>query len=285
MSKKLIDDPIKTAMLVVGLFGVILISVGLFWESLSKNILPNTIVGIYKQSFWENLIISLHGVLVDLILVAILILWLDYRRSQRAQYQQSKEDLEDYALLDFDEINLKKLGHLKRLNFNKVYNVSVQNLVLNRMHAKNLKFKKSKIVGLKLTDGKIESCEFSFVYMRSCNFENTEIKATNFKNCFLLRSKFISSMLKGVSFEYSNLERCDFSNANLQSAILKSSNLRGAKFAHANLKQANLKQAENLDVNELARAKNIDYIQVDCDVLEYLKKLRPDMNFQGKGRP
>ncbi len=285
MSKKLTDDPIKTAMLVVGAFGLCLVSVGLLWDFLSNNILPNTIIGIYKQSFWENLVISLHGVLIDLILVAILILWLDHRRNKRALNQQFKEDLEDYALLDFDEVNLKKLGHLKRLNLNGIESVNVQNLVLNRMHAKGLTFTNCKMIGLKLSNGKIEGSNFASVNMRSCNFEETELKSTTFSSCILLRTKFISARLKGVSLAQCNLERCDFSGANMQSAILKESNVQGAKFAQANLKRANFMGVKNLDVAELATAENLDYIQVDENVLGELKVLRPDMNFQGKGRP
>lgn len=285
MSKKLIDDPIKTAILVVGIFGLSLIALGLSWGFLSNNIFPNTIVGIYKKSFWENLVISLHGVLIDLILVAILILWLDHRRTKRASNQQFKEDLEDYALLDFDEINLKKLGHLKRLNFNKVYSVNVQNLVINRMHAKGLLFHDCKMIGLKLSNGRLESSRFSSVRMRSCNFEKTEMKATEFIDCILLKSKFAFSTLKGVSFEKSILERCDFSDADLQSTILKSCNLTGATFANANLNRANLMNAVGVDVEELSKAKSLDYIQIEVDILEKLKDIRPDMNYQGKGRP
>ncbi|MND62814.1 Pentapeptide repeats (8 copies) [compost metagenome] len=285
MSKKLIDDPIKTAILVVGIFGLSLIALGLSWGFLSNNIFPNTIVGIYKKSFWENLVISLHGVLIDLILVAILILWLDHRRTKRASNQQFKEDLEDYALLDFDEINLKKLGHLKRLNFNKVHSVNVQNLVINRMHAKDLLFHDCKMIGLKLSNGRLESSRFSSVRMRSCNFEKTEIKATEFIDCILLKSKFAFSTLKGVSFEKSILERCDFSDADLQSTIFKSCNLTGATFANANLNRANLMNAVGVDVEELSKAKSLDYIQIEVDILEKLKDIRPDMNYQGKGRP
>lgn len=285
MNKKFTDDPIKTAILVVGIFGSVLVLMSLSWDFLSSKIFPNTTIGVYQKSFWENLVISLHGVFIDLVLVTILILWLDHRRNQRTSNQRFKEELEDYAHLDFDEVKLRKLGHLKRLNINKVESISVQNLVLNRMHIKGLTFKCCKLIGLKLKNGKISASNFSDVNMRSCNFESAELKSTKFSSCILLCSKFISANLRGVSFERCNLERCDFSDADMQSSILKECDVRGVKFIRANLKRANLIGVKNLDVNELAKAENLDYIQVDPDVLETLKTINTEMNFQGKVRP
>ena len=285
LSNKIIDDPIKTSVVIVGVFAVLLLSVGIFWDFLTQNILPNTVVGIYKKSFWESLVIGLHGVLIDLVLVAILIFWLDHRRNKKALSQQFKEDLEDYAQLDFDEINLKKLGHLKRLNSNDVYNINVQNLVLNRMHVKNIKFIECKLIGFKVADGRVEKSEFTNVNMRSCNFEKSVLKSVKFLNCILLRTKFMNAELKGVHFNSCNLERSNFLGANMQSVILKLCDIRGAKFENANLKRANFLGTENVDVSELAKAENLDYIQLDLGLFEELKVLRPDMNYQGKSRP
>jgi len=285
LSNRIIDDPIKTSVIIVVVFAVLLLAIGIFWDFLTQNIFPDTVIGIYKKSFWENLVIGLYGVLIDLALVAILIFWLDHRRNRRVLNQQFKEDLEDYAQLDFDEINLKKLGHLKRLNSNEVYNVDVQNLILNRMHVKNLKFSECKLIGLKVANGKIEKSGFTNVNMRSCNFKNSILKSVLFSDCILLRTKFINAELKGVNFYSCNLERSNFSGANLQSVILKLCNIRGAKFENTNLKRANFLGAKNVDVSELAKANNLDYIQLDSEIFSELKTLRPDMNYQGKNRP
>ena len=285
MINRIIDNPIKTSIFIVGIFAVVLFSIGVFWDFLTLNILPNTDIGIYKKSFWESLVIGLHGVLIDLVLVAILIFWLDHRRHNRSLNQKFIEELEDYAHLDYEKINLRKLGNLKRLNSNGVHSINVQNLILNKMHLKNLKFLDCKLIGLKVVNGKIGKSEFTNVSMRSCNFENSILKSISFSECMLFKSKFMKTDLRGTNFYSCNLENSDFTDTNLQSVIFSLCDLKGVKFENANLKRVNLLKAKNVDVNELAKATNLDYIQIDSKILTDLKALRPDMNYQGKIRP
>ena len=285
MNNRILDNPIKTSVFVVGIFAILLLSIGVFWNFLASNIFPNTAIGIYEKSFWVNLITGLHGVLIDLVLVAILIFWLDHRGNRKFLIQNFIEELEDYAKLDYAKINLRKLGHLRRLNSNNIYSINVQNLTLNNMHVKSLCLSDCKLIGLKVANGKVEKSKFTNINMRSCNFENSTLKSVSFSHCILLNTKFIKANLKGVNFYSCNLERSNFTDADLQSVILKLCDMKGVNFENANLKRANLLGVKNININELAKAKNLDYIQLDLEILNDLKKLRHDMNYQGKNRP
>ena len=279
---RIIDSPVKTAVAVALISIIPIFFITMFWDFISASILPNTKLGLYDKEFWENILVEVHGILIELTVIGVLIIWLDSRRNKNTEIIRLNEDLEDYAQLDFPEINVKKLGHIKRLNKAGITAINIQNLVLNGLHIRGLIVRSSKMIGLKVTSGTISNSCFFDVQMRSANFENSIIKNTKFDKSILLKSNFSSSSCKGVSFKDTSVERADFTNCNLQSAIFVNSDLRGVKLQGANLKQCSFQGASNIDINEIAKASNIDYISISENLLESLKILRPDMKFQNR---
>lgn len=257
-----------------------------FWELISESVFPNTTLGLYNRDFWENFLVEMHGIVFELSIIGILIVWLDSKRSRNSDIGRLKEDLEDYAALDFPEINVKKLGHFKRLNQYGIKNVDVQNLVLNGLKVKGVSAEGARLIGLKVADGSIVNSDFKSMKMRSSNFERSVIRNTKFESCDLLKSKFSDTICKGVDFSGSSVERVDFTNADLQSSIFNGCDVREVKFDGANLMHAVFHEAKHLTAENLAKAKNIDYVKVPDAAMDELIRLRPDMKYQKhKGRP
>jgi uncharacterized protein YjbI with pentapeptide repeats len=281
--RNIFNSPVKTAILITSLTLILIIYITSYWEFVSSSIFPNTVIGLYEKSFWENILVEMHGMVIELIIVGILVIWLDSRRSKNNEVIRLIEDLEDYAELDFPEINVKKLGHLKRLNSAGIKEINVQNLLLNHLKLRNLSIENSKMIGLKVFNGGLYNTNFSNVNMRSSNFENATIQNSIFKNCILLKSNFKDGICKGVSFEKSSIERVDYTNCNLQSSLFLGCDMRGVKLQGANLKQCSFKEVIHLDINELAKASCLDYIAISDDLLEQLKIIRPDMKYQRRG--
>lgn len=283
---RIFKSPVKTLAFVSAILLLVVALITAFWDSVSTTILPNTKFGLYEREFWENFLVEMHGIVFELSVIALLLVWLDSRRSKTGEINRLKEDLDDYALLDFPEINVKKLGHIKRLNEHSVFQIDVQNLVLNKLKVKGIEVRDSKLIGLKLTGGSIVNCSFTKVRMRSSNFEDGTIKACSFDSCDLLNSKFGGAQCKGVNFTGSSLERADFTNANLQSSVFNGCNVRNTKFEGTNLKHASFQNAEYISAEELAKADNLDYVKVSKKILEELIELRPEIKFQrNDGRP
>jgi DNA-binding protein len=278
--RRILDNPVYTAIAVAVLIFIPIFLVTFFWDFVSSNIFPNTKIGLYDRAFWENILVELHGMMIELVVVGVLVVWLDSRRKKNVEVTRLTEDLEDFAMLDSPEINIKKMGHLKRLNDIGVQELKVRNLVLNKIKIKDITLLKSNIIGLKVNEGTIYNTTFKEVSMRSSSFIKTIIKNTTFENCTLLNSKFTEGTCKGVSFKGSSVEYADFSDCNLQSAIFINSDVRGVKLQGANLKQCTFIGAKNIDINEIAKARCIDHISISDVFLDELKLLRPDMKYQ-----
>ena len=289
MPKRIFQSPIKTAIAITGIAGVIVSLITANWDLVSSNIFPNTKIGLYDKEFWENFLVEMHGMVLELALVGILIVWLDRKRDERNLIKQHREELIDYADLEFPEANLKKISCLKRLNAANIYDIKVQNLVLGGMRLNGLKFKNTNLIGFKAPDSTLKNCTFHKIQMRSSNFSSADLRSSSFTETNIYKSVFVNSNCKGVTFENSLLERSDFTGANLQSAILKNADLREVKFHEAVLDRCTFIGAKNLEVESLAEAKSLNYIAIEDDKLQALKQLRSDMKYQKRrdssGRP
>jgi uncharacterized protein YjbI with pentapeptide repeats len=284
--RKIIENPVKTLAIIAIALLIIVFSITAFWGAVSESLLPNTKLGLYDKAFWENFLVEMHGIVFEISIIGILIIWLDTKRSRNNDIERLKEDLEDYSSLDFPEINVKKLGHIKRLNALGINNIDVQNLVLNGLKVKRIRINGTRLIGLKIMNGSIIESQFKSIKMRSSNFQGTAVKNTIFEYCDLLKSIYIESKCKGIRFSHSCLERADFTNADLQNCIFNDCNVRETNFEGSNLKHAVFRESTNLTADMLAKAKNLDYVKVSDAIMTELVRLRPDMKYQGnKGRP
>lgn len=275
-------SPAATLAVIAVLLMTIVLLITIFWDSIAASVFPNTTLGLYNRTFWEGFLVELHGIVFELTIIGVLIVWLDSRRNKSGHISRLKEDLQDYSTLDSPETNVKKLGHIKRLNEHNVKEIDVLNLVLNDMIINRVSIERSRLIGLEAVNSSIVNSEFKSMRMRSSNFTGGTIKSTRFDNCDLLKSKFVKATCRGVDFTNSSLERAEFTNADLQSSNFSGCDVRETLFDGANLKHASFRNAKHLTPEILSKAKNLDYVKVDDATLDKLKILRPDMNYQRK---
>jgi uncharacterized protein YjbI with pentapeptide repeats len=283
--KIIIKSPAKTLATIASVLVIVVFLITAFWDLVSETILPNTTLGLYDRSFWENFLVEMHGIVFELSVVGVLIIWLDSKRNRNNDIERLKEDLEDYSNLDFPEINVKKLGNFKRLNQHNIKDINVQNLVLNGLNINGIYAEGARLIAFEVKEGFITNSVFKSMKMRSSDFQGTRIKNTKFEYCELLKSKFVRAKCKGIDFSGSCLERADFTDADLQSCIFKGCDLREVIFERANLKHAAFHESIYLTAEILAKAKNLDYVKVPDEIMCDLIRLRPDMKYQkNKGR-
>ncbi|MCE9926278.1 pentapeptide repeat-containing protein [Aeromonas media] len=280
--KSIFECPVKSVSVIFIILLTIIVGISLGWGHVNRLIFPNTIIGLYNKDMWKDLLISLHGSLLDLSVVGILIFWLDSRRNKMSEIRRLEEEISDYATLDNPEINIKKQGNIKRLHGLGVFTINVQNLTLNDLNIKNIALKNSNLIGLKLKNGFLSDSKFIENEMRSSNFEKTKLKATAFNSCSMYKSIFIGSVCRGTVFEKTNLSEVNFEGCDLQSANFHESKIYNSTFKDANLRQCSFKNVEGIDVSEIAKARCVDYIHMSPELLKKLYALRPDMKHQAK---
>ncbi|WP_312253766.1 pentapeptide repeat-containing protein [Stutzerimonas nitrititolerans] len=277
-----LDNPIKTAALIFILVVIFVFSITAGWGWVSGNVLPTTTLGLYDRGFWENVLVEMHGMIVELAVVGILLLWLDGRRDKKKNLDQCREDLKNYARLDFPEAHLKKIGALKTLIEANEAGLDARYLHLSGRTLTEINIADWNLIGLKINGGKLEASIFTGVDARSSKFVQCKIKNTTFEGGSLYRCKFEGARLRQVVFRNVRIESAEFTRCDMQSTVFDGVSLQGVKFEGANLDNCSFKSALDIDVHELSRAATLNHIAINDELLIQLIALRPDMKYQSR---
>lgn len=249
---------------------------------MSESVFPTTTLGLYNRDFWENVLVEMHGMVVELAVVGILLLWLDGRRGKKKELAQCREDLKNYATLDFPESHLKKIGALKTLISADEAGLDARYLHLSGRSLADINVSGWNLIGLKVNGGKLEKSKFENVDARSSNFVQCKMKNVTFDGGSLYRCKFEGAKLRQVLFKNVRIEKAEFTHCDMPSTIFDGVSLKGVKFEGANLANSSFKSAFDIDVHELSKAASLDHIAINDALLVQLLALRPDMKYQTK---
>lgn len=256
---------------------VIVFGITGFWPNVSESVFPNSSWGLYNKNFWEGVLVEAHGLLFEILVIGLILLWLDSRRQKTEYIEKNLENLWDLNTLQENEVIKKKMGSVKRLNDAKVFKIDVTDLLIVDVNIKNFVFKESKLFGLKLKNCKIFDLELTKSKVNSGEFSDSSFKRCNLSGSDFKNADFSNAKIIGINLQKANLLRAKFTSANLETADLRGANLDKAVFQDASLRNANIRMCLNVDLNSLAKASNLDYIKADDDIISGLLQLRPNI--------
>ncbi|BBN80459.1 hypothetical protein PA25_04440 [Pseudoalteromonas sp. A25] len=278
ISSIITKTPLRAALTLFVATALIVFLITAFWPQVSSFIFPNTTLGLYDKSFWENVLVEAHGLVFDIFVLGLIFVWMDTYRQKRESIDRDLENLCDFNTLTDNIYLKKKVNIIKRLNKNKIYKIDVTDLIINKKtRIKDISFEHSNLFGLKIMDCQVFNLKIKNSKLNSADFSKSVIRNSEITGSYLKNVSFKSATLVGLNFMNSDLVRAKFDSANLQSADLRGCNLERTTFTNANLKNANLKECSNLNYNALLGAKCIDYLKADKSIIEELKKRKPEM--------
>jgi uncharacterized protein YjbI with pentapeptide repeats len=234
-------------------------------------------LGLYDKSFWENVLVEAHGLVFDVLVLGLVLVWMDTYRQNRESITRDLENLWDLNTLTEEVYQKKKVNILKRLNQHKTFKIDVTDLILKNAKVKDISFTNSGLYGLKFLGCPIFNLKIKSSKLNSANFSDSVIKNSQITDTYLKNATFKSASLVGIIFKNSDLFRAKFIDADLEGADLRGCNLKRTNFTGANLKNVNLRGCINLNYDELLKAKCIDYLKADEGVVEELKRRNPSM--------
>ncbi|MCY1685358.1 pentapeptide repeat-containing protein [Yersinia enterocolitica] len=275
-----VRDAVIPAVGVFVIYTLCIVSISIFFPELSKSFFPHTEIGIYNKSFWDALLINANASIIDFFVIGIIVVALNAYNGKRSTISELYRDLEDYAAHSSVDINLKKLGIIKRLNKANIYIVNVQRMSLdNKILIKKLTFQNSDLTGLNFTDSSLSETTFTDCNLRSLSLYSAKVKSVIFSNCKIKRMKLNNAKLLDVVFNDSDLNHSDFTNSELKSCMFKNCNMENINFSGANMRSANIRKCRNINIEELCKAANLNYLIADSDVIEKIKSIKPEVKF------
>lgn len=251
----------------VTIFVLLVMSVGTilltgFWDVASTKVLPNTQWGLYNRDFFENLLVEIHGGIIDLLVVGIILYWFDNRKNKKEEINKVKKELSDLKFYVGSDISYRFYVSVQHLLSLGVKNISIPDGDLSNL----------KIEYLSLTDSNLIAVNFSRstlneVKLKNCNAEATcffesKLQKCNFTSVKLNRAKFINTELNGHDFRRCEIRGATFKNCNLKSANFSGVDCSGVDFKGSNLRSANFKDALNLTKEMILSARDYKYIKL-----------------------
>lgn len=237
----------------------------------------------YVAGFGEKVLVEAHGILFDILIFGILILFLNKLAENRITNQRYKDEIDDFRGWKSEEAAFRIAGNIKRLNRNG-YKGEIN---LARCHMSNVN-----LVDINLAGAFLRGANFTEANLMRANFVKTNLRRVNFELANLMEANLMKANLKranlkGAGLELTNLEEAilwgaDLSDANLTEANLKRANLMGADLKDAdlegtNLVEANLENVKNLTIHQVSTVKSLYKAKLDSGLKEQIKEECPHL--------
>lgn len=265
--------------------------------SQSFSFVPN--LGLYNlPDFWQNVIVESHGMLLDILVIGILLLWLDNISKQRQEIKRYQETIEDNRYWESEQAAFLIRANIKRLNALGIKKLNLHNCYLKGIKLKQIDLtesimtgidlgkadlklailRKVKLDGSYLSDAKFDSADFSGgTDMIGCRCSRTSFKAVNFDGIDLSKTVFDVANLDSSKMRNSNLNDVVFYKSNLRCADLRGSDLANVDFEGSILQSADLRGTKNLDITKLLESATLWKAKLDPHVTGEIEIKNPSL--------
>lgn len=250
----------------------------------------------YKGDFGRGILIESFGMLFDIFIIAIIILWLneirDKRLKRKLAIERYQEEIDDFRGWESKEAMYRIAGNIKRLNNMGISKIDLsycylveaklgkdpQSLV-NYVEAKQTisdltKRKKGYLVITEEAKGREWIANLQSANLMKANLENANLISAN-----LCKANLYQADLQGAYLYYTNLQEANLRKANLQYTMLGTANLQGTI-----LIEANLQGARYLTVEQLSKAETLHKAKLDPKLMKILKEKHPHLLEMPKDR-
>jgi len=259
------EKPILTSTIVLVVVGIVVIAASLPY---------------YRENFHSfigQVLAEAHGMIFDIAVIGILILWLNKTGEKRTRIRTYIDEIDDFRLWESEEAAFRTVGNIKRLNRHKITSINLAHSFLVKT---NLNY-------VKLTGANLNYANLFNSALIDVNFESARLNQTNFENCNMNQSLLRKAYANGAifkdtycikaDFEKAFLIKANFENAFLMEANLKNAYLTGADFTNANLYKADFRGAKGLTIDALAEAKTLYLAQFDKEFAQIIKADHPEL--------
>lgn len=229
------------------------------------------------QAFIPQILAEAHGMIFDIAVIGILIVWLNQNGEVRQRIRTYRDEIDDFRLWESEEAAFRTVGNIKRLNRHKIYEINLVNSFLARTNLNYVNLKGSNLNSANISQSSLIEANLENTRLNQTNLENSNLNQVNLKGGYASGANFKDAFLIKAQFEGAFLIKANFSNAYLMEASLCNCYLMGADFENASLYKADLRGAKGLTIEQLSKAKTLYLAKFDDEILEQIKTSIPEL--------
>ncbi|AHM59412.1 pentapeptide repeat-containing protein [Flammeovirgaceae bacterium 311] len=260
-----IEKPVLTSFLVLLLVTVVVLG-------LSMPYYLTNFEEIYIQVLAEA-----HGMIFDIAIIGILILWLNKSGEERLRIKTYKDEIDDFRLWKSEEAAFRTVGNIKRLNQHKIYNINLVNCYLTRTNLNYTNLSNSNLNSADISTSSLLECNLSNARLNQTNFENSTLNQADLTGAYASGTNFKDSFLIKTILDKAYLIKADMRGAFLMEASLNGAYMTGADLTGANLYKADLRNAVGLTVEQLQQARTLYLTLLDPELEQQIREQTPEL--------
>ena len=263
--ERVIEQPILTSFVVLVLISVIVLGLSL----------PYYLNNFHE--FYGQVLAEAHGMIFDIAVIGILILWLNKSGEKRQRIKTYKDEIDDFRLWKSEEAAFRTVGNIKRLNLHKIYGLNLVNCYLARTNLNYAVLREANLNSAEVSNSQLIECDFQNARLNQTNFEASTLNQANLSHAYASGANFQDSFLIKTNMEKAYFIKANFTRSFLMEANLRGAYLTGADFTGANLYKADLRNAVGLTVEQLETARTLYLALLDPELLEEVQKRQPQL--------
>ena len=260
-----IEQPLLTSFVVLILVSVLVLGLSI----------PYYLDDFYN--FYGQVLAEAHGMIFDIAVIGILILWLNKSGEKRQRIKTYKDEIDDFRLWKSEEAAFRTVGNIKRLNQNRIYDINLVNCYLTKTNLNYCILREANMNSVDASNSQMMECDFQHARLNQTNFENATLNHANLSHAYASGANFRDAFLIKVQMEKAYLIKADFNGAFLMEANLQGAYLTGADFSNANLYKADLRNVIGLTVEQLEQARTLYLAELDPELLEQVMSKKPQL--------
>lgn len=229
------------------------------------------------ENFYVQVLAEAHGMIFDIAIIGILILWLNRSGETKLRIKTYKDEIDDFRLWKSEEAAFRTVGNIKRLNRHKIYNLNLVNCYLPKTNLNYCILQESNMNSADVSTSQLIECNLRAARLNQTNFENSTLNQADLSLAYANGANFKDSFLIKAQMEKTYLIKANLEGAFLMEANLQGAYLTGANLSGANLYKADLRHAIGLTIEQLEQARTLYLAQLDPDLMAEVKTHLPKL--------
>ena len=229
------------------------------------------------EEIYLQVLAEAHGMIFDLAIIGILLLWLNKNGEERLRIKTYKDEIDDFRLWKSEEAAFRTVGNIKRLNQHKIFNLNLVNCYLTRTNLNYTNLSNSNLNSADVSSSSMLESKLTNARLNQTNFENATLNQADLTGAYASGANFKDSFLIKTCLDKAYLIMADLSGAFLMEASLNGAYMTGANLTGANLYKADLRNAVGLTIEQLQQARTLYLTQLDPELEQLAKEQLPEL--------
>ena len=244
------SNPIVNGLMVLATASVI---VGMWTVTSGNNYSDST--------FIQGIIFEAHGMVLDILVIGVLVLWLNGLGQKHIQVRQYIAEIDDFRGWQEREASYRIAGLVRRLS-----GLGKRDLDLTRCFLIFANLEGVSLYGADLQYAFLSGCKLRYANLQKANLENADMGDVDLYHANLQGARLDSAKLFNAQMRGADLQKADLFHVDLERAFLRDADLKDANLEGAILIRTDLRDAKNLTVDQLCSAQTLYEVILDREL-------------------